>query len=409
VALVLVLAAALTALGGWLWFRHHLRTARLELDRGHNAVARRHLDACSRVFPDDSDVLILTARCARRAGAWDEAESLLDRCAERNGDSAALVLERLLLRATRGEIEETAPALRARTNGPDAELAREALVAGLLHRFHWAAAAGALDEWQAAAPDSTTALLLRGKLEEQRLALGPALENYRRVVELDPDHDEARLRLATLAVANRNGEEALSNLEVLRRRLPENAEVAVLWARALALQGRAAESRAALAECLAAHPDHAPALAEAGNQALADGDEARAERLLARAVALDPGDLGTRTRYAFALARNGKREEAAKEDARVAVLKADLDRITVLVSGPLQERPNDPQVPHDIGLIALRGGLVAEALRWFTAALRIDPNHVPTHQVLALLYTELDNPVLAARHRALARGRGPTP
>jgi predicted Zn-dependent protease len=388
------------------WFDHHLRAARTEVDRGHNAAAVRHLEKCRLIRADNREVLILSARVARRAGSWDETDFLLERYSAVHGEDERSVLERLLLRTSRGEIEETGPALVARiqAGAPEADLCREALVSGMLYRFHWGAAARFLGEWLAVAPDSTAALLLRGKLEEQRLATGPALENYRRVVELDPDHDEGRLRLATLLLANRHGEEALEHLAPLRRRLPNHPEVAVLWAQTLGLQGRNAESRAALAACLRDHPDYPAALAEAGARALTDGDEPEAERFLARATVLDPGNVVTRSQYAFVLARNGKRAEAAEENRRVAALKADFDRITVLLSGPLQERPNDPQVPHEIAEIALRSGQVREALRWFTAALRVDPSHIPTHAALARLYHELDNPVLAARHRAQARG-----
>jgi tetratricopeptide (TPR) repeat protein len=410
-ALFLLVASALAVGGAWFWFDHHLRTARAELDRGHNAVALRHLEKCRLLRSDHREVLILSARVARRSGSWDEAEFFLERYSTLHGESDESVLERLLLRAARGEIEETAPALlaRIRAGGPDANLCREALVTGLLYRYYWGAAARYLDEWLAEVPDSTTALLLRGKLEEQRLATTPALEIYRRVVALDPYHDEARLRLATLLLTNRFGEEALEHLTPLRQRLPGHPEVALLWARALALQGRNAESRSALAECLREHPDYPAALAERASQALTDGNEPEAERLLARSVALDPGNVITRGQYAFVLARNGKRAEAAQEQARVDALKIDLDRITVLFSGPLQERPNDPQVPHEIAQIALRSGQIREAIRWFTAALRVDPNHVPTHLALARLYRDLDNPVMASRHRAQARGAGPEP
>jgi predicted Zn-dependent protease len=409
--LVLLVAAGLAATGTWVWFNHHLGAARSELARGHNAAALAHLNRCRLIRPDDAEVMLLSARVARRSGSLDEAEALLDRYAEQHGQDEGLVLERLLLRTQRGELEETGPAVlaRVRAGGPDATLCREALVTGMLYRFLWADADRYLDEWVSAEPDSTAALLLRGKLEEQRLATAVALEKYRRVVELDPDHDEARLRLATLYMSNRRGNEALEHLAVLRGRFPDHAEVAVLWARALALQGRHAESRAALADCLARHPDYAPALSDAGDAALVDGDEPEAERLLARAVALDPGDTITRLRYASALARNGKRAEADREQERIKALGADRERVIALLSGPLQERPNDPQVPYEIAQIAQRSGEIREAVRWYSAALRADPGHVPSHQALTRLYHDMGNPVLAARHRALAHGRSPAP
>jgi tetratricopeptide (TPR) repeat protein len=404
-ALLVLLAGSLAAGGAGLWFTHHLRAARGELTRGHNAAALRHLARCQSLRPDGREVLLLSARVARRSGAADQAEALLDRCQTLHGEGDDLVLERLLLRATRGDVEEVGPALlaRIRAGGADAALAREALVVGLLERFAWAEAFQQLDEWLAIDPDATAALLLRGKLEEQRQAPRPARELYQRVVDSDPDHDEARLRLTTLQLSDRHGAEAFDNLTVLRRRLPGHPEVAVQYARALALLGRNDESRTALDDALRAHPDYPAALAERGTRALFDGDEDAAERYLARAAALEPGNAVVRAQYALVLTRTGKRAEAAQQDAEIAALKADFERVTVLIGGPLQERPNDPAVHHEIGEIALRAGQVREALRWFTSAVRADPRYAPAHRSLALLYHALGKPVLSAHHRALAQ------
>jgi Flp pilus assembly protein TadD len=217
------------------------------------------------------------------------------------------------------------------------------------------------------------------------------------------------LRLAVLLVRNRRGAEALAALEPLRARLPDHPEVRVNWAKALLLDGRTADGRAALAECLAAHPDHPEALLESGAQALAAGDETEAVTLMRRARDRDPGNLIAQTQLAFALARTGRAAEAAEARARADALKVDLDRISDLVGGPLQARPNDPAVHAEIAHIALRTGRPDEALRWFHGALQVDPGYAPTHRALAQLYRELDKPVLAARHRALAQRPGEKP
>jgi tetratricopeptide (TPR) repeat protein len=310
-----------------------------------------------------------------------------------------------LLQAARGEVERAeAPLLaRVRAGGPDAALAREALLTGLLSRFRWADAYAQLQDWLAREPDSTTALLIRGKLEEQRQGVEVAIECYQRILQLDPGHDEARLRLATQLLATRRGREALPHVEVLRERLPGHAEVAVQWVQALALAGEADRSRAALDECLRDHPDYAPALLERGSAKLLEGKEAEAEADFARAAQLEPGNVLARDRYAFALARNGKPGEAAVARAEADRLKADLEQITTLIGGRLQSSPNDPQVHYEIGAVALRSGVVNEAVRWFNSALQVDPDHLPTHRALANLYRELDNPALAARHRAFAQ------
>jgi Flp pilus assembly protein TadD len=154
---------------------------------------------------------------------------------------------------------------------------------------------------------------------------------------------------------------------------------------------------------LRTYPDYPAALLERGNNALLDGDEPAAERDFARAIALDPGNIQIRNQYALALARNGKQSESAKQYEAVKQLQEDSERMTDLINGPLQSRPNDPALHHEIGAIALRSGLVPEAIRWFESALQVSPDHLPTHRTLAGLYQQLDNPVLAARHRAIAQ------
>lgn len=100
-----------------------------------------------------------------------------------------------------------------------------------------------------------------------------------------------------------------------------------------------------------------------------------------------------------------KRPRRAVAESR----KVDLERITFLIGGPLQSSPNDPALHREIAQIALRAGQVREALRWFSSALQVDPNDIATHKALALLYRELDKPVLSAKHRALAQRPGDQP
>jgi predicted Zn-dependent protease len=338
-------------------------------------------------------------------GEWDAAEGLLDRYWELNGDDESLVFERLLLRAMRGEIEATGLPLAARIEqgGPDARWAREALIFGMINRFWWGQAAWALEQWLAQSPDDTIALLLRGRLQDQRGQTSEAILSFRRVLELDPGHDEARFRLTTLLLQIRQGEEALAHLQYLRGRDDGYRADPVPWAKALALQGRTAEARTVLDEYLQGQPDNSEALAERGRIAVAEGDDRLAEVLLRRVRSVDPGNIPARAQLADVLGRNGNATEAAQEAQAVQKLKDDDERIQHLINGRLQTSPNDPGVYHEIAMITLRAGMVREALRWFKRALDVDPNHLPTHQVLVVYYQETGNPILAAKHRALAQ------
>jgi predicted Zn-dependent protease len=302
-------------------------------------------------------------------------------------------------------VESAGPALRARIEqgDPAAPLAREALVAGLLYRYRLDDADKQIEAWLEREPDSVHALFARGKLQEERDQSSEALATYRRLVEIDPEHDEARLRMTTLLLLLSQGEEALTHLRYLRRKHPDHAEVLLQLAQALDLQDRPDEARAALDECLRLEPDNPRALAERGRIARRDGDGQLAEEYLGRAVRLDPGNGDARHQYCLVLNQNGKKAEAAKQQEALRQVEEDVRRITDLLKGRLQTSPNDPAVYHEVAMIALRAGLAKEAHRWLLSALQVDPNHLPSHRTLSAYYQETGNPILAARHRAIAQ------
>ena len=82
-------------------------------------------------------------------------------------------------------------------------------------------------------------------------------------------------------------------------------------------------------------------------------------------------------------------------------MTVDLERMNQLISG-LQSTLNDPNVHHQIAVISLRSGQPAEGVKWLQSALQVDPNHLQSHQALATYYQANGNPILAARHRAIA-------
>jgi Flp pilus assembly protein TadD len=181
--------------------------------------------------------------------------------------------------------------------------------------------------------------------------------------------------------------------------------VQIQWVRALELLGRTDESRAALEFCAQRFPGHPGILSELGKVAIREGDTIRAEEYLARAIARDPGNIATRYQYALVLGRNNKPDEAARVMETIHQLEADNETIGALIR-KLQAAPNDANLHYEIAMISVRAGQADEALRWFQATLKVNPNHAPTHRVLAAYYQQAGDPILAARHRALAGGGG---
>lgn len=411
----LVAVVVLLITGGGLWmlwaewqFQSLLRQARQEVDRGHTHAAILRLDECIQRRPTHRDVLLLSARVARQSGHLEAAENWLDQYWQLYGDEEGLVLERLLLQAARGELEAIGPRLRewGQRSSNEARLVREAWVSGLLARFRWGEAGQLLTDWLAETPDDPWALYLFGRLQEQRDDLEGAKKYYTQLVDLDPEHDEARHRLVQLLIQTRHGEDAEPHVRHLLARRPWQRDIQVLWARTLVLLGRLNEAQQVLDGVLAEHPHYPAALAERGKVALFQERPDEAIRYFAQAVRYDPGDLALRHQYATILAQNGRETEAAQQRQAIQQLEADGERIKQLIEGPLQQNPNNADIHHEIGMIALRAGQIQEALRWFHSALRIDPQHTATHRVLTVYYEETGQPALAARHRAYAR-QGP--
>src|SRR5262249_8384314 len=163
--------------------------------RYHSRQAIVHLQECLRVWPDDPEVLVLAARCARRQGELDKAEAFLQRASRASAVAGTVALEPVLLRASRGEVAPVGAHCEVLLprNDPAAPLVFEALVSGCWRLYRAAAAAAYLRRWRELQPDNLQALLLQGMFRQQLGSPSEAMEDYERVLKLDPEMDPARL------------------------------------------------------------------------------------------------------------------------------------------------------------------------------------------------------------------------
>lgn len=410
--LAILFLLALLAVGSWLvappcLAEYHLYAAQRAVERYHSLEAQHHLQQCLELRPEFPRALLMAARVARRVGSFDRAEEALEKYRDLNGSNDELVLERVLLRAARGEVNDVSAFCQARLaeDHPTAPLVREAVAAGLMQVFRLHEAEKVLDEWLARDPENVQAEFLEGTLCELRLALSLALKHFRRVIDLDPEHDEARLHMLNVLVQQSDGQEGSPHAEYLHGRFPDNTQVSLRLAQCLCLLGRQPEARGILDAILEREPYQALALAERGKLALQERDNELAETLLREAVSRDPSALDARHMLGQALTRNGKPEAAAAEQDYLARLEKDVRRIQTIVTEQMEHRPNDAELCHEVGVISLRAGAAAQGLRWLYKALQIDPRHTTTHQALANWYRRTGNSALAARHQRLAGDR----
>jgi tetratricopeptide (TPR) repeat protein len=136
----------------------------------------------------------------------------------------------------------------------------------------------------------------------------------------------------------------------------------------LARAGRYADARAAYRRLLGRAPERPLDWADAARAALAAGDPAAAEELLARGCARHPAALELWKLRGLAAKRGGRHADALAHFLRAA----DLD-------------PGDPSLLNEIGIARVGVGDLAAARRAFEAALAADPGYAPARANLARL------------------------
>jgi tetratricopeptide (TPR) repeat protein len=405
VLLLLLIGVGASMAGFYLWASYHLREARAALERYHNNEAMLHLHACLTVRPHDPDALLLAARAARRSNNLDGADEFLNQYQTvRGADDEALFLERVLVRVQRGEIDSVSNYCRSliEQDHPAAPLVLEAIARGCMRMYRPVEAEHALKEWLQRQPDNPEALSLQGQLYDLQMRMHDAIVSFRRALTVDPELDEARIRLFNELMQLGLAEEAQPHLEYLCQRFPDNPMLQVHLARSRDRQGQMEEAEKILDAVLARHPNLAAALAERGKLAQRARQTEEAERYLRKAVQLEPGDHQANYQLWLCLDQNGKAEEARKVWDHMDQITEDMRVIQDIAATKMQRTPHDPALHYKVGMISLRAGSTEEGLRWLQSALKEDPAYAPAHLALANYYQRRGDLNRAAQHRQKA-------
>ncbi len=396
----LLLAAGLLAVEGWAaWQEHSARTA---LAEERFDEARCLVERALWIRRQWESTNVLAARIARLRGAYNEAEQHLDRCGPRSQMSEPVVLEWLLLRCQRGEVDELAPRLLALVERGHAESAAilEALAATYMRQTRYLEALPSLDRWVECDPGSARALDWRGWVSNQLDHRGQAIGDCEKALELQPGRSVVRLRLAKILVDSSRQAEAVPHLEQLRQEQPANPEVLVALARCRVAQTRTEEARTLLDAVLAAHPDDCGALLQRGKLDLQDRRFTEAEHWLRQALERTPLDTDARYSLYLSLLGQGDRQTEAREElARCRRDRQTLDRLTRLMRTELGARPRDPALAKEAGELLLQLGEDERGLFWLYRSLALDPRHAASHRALIAYYERTNNPAKAAEHR----------
>jgi predicted Zn-dependent protease len=233
-------------------------------------------------------------------------------------------------------------------------------------------------------------------------------------VELDPQRDDARRLLVTGLLEIGRYEEALGQLDGLRRQDPDNPLLMVQVARCHSGLGRADQAAQLLDDLLAKQPHHGQALKLRGQVALAAGHPLEAERWLRDALRELPPDYQARWSLYQALQQQGKEAEAQVELAEAKRLEELLERFGELSNRKLPMAPHDPALHYQFAMLLREMGFTDLSVTWLLSALHEDPRYRPAHLALADYYDKQGNQERAAAHREWAQklqteGKEPKP
>ena len=311
-----------------------------------------------------------------RDGRLAEAEPLLARALERDGD----------------DVEVLAALARVKLAGADPSSAEEHLT-----------------RWADLRPTDTEPLRLRMNLRlrmarsrwspaDRLRMLGTAIEDGRRILELEPERDEVNRELARNLVEAGRFVEAEAAARRSLARAPADPELLFLIASSCHSQGRRSEAAAAL--------DSLPPQARAQPEALVlrailhheAGEPERAIPLLHQTLALK----GSPRREC--LYRLGLALAAAGRDAEARKVMAELDLASMEDAIANDHFPETPALRVQVAEAMLAAGRSEEARTRLEKVLAEAPEFPAAHRVLARYYEEAGDPGRAAEHRRKSAG-----
>jgi len=206
-----------------------------------------------------------------------------------------------------------------------------------------------------------------------RLAEAEAL--YRAVVEADPRHTGALLRLGGLALEGGRPELAVATLERATALEGENAALQAALGQAYLRLGQAAKALASFEAAAAAEPGFAPAHFLAGLALSELGRRAEARRAYARAIEFDPGFVPALFNLAASLEQDGDRKGAI-ERYREALARA----------------PDFAAAHLNLGIALAAEGDFAAAIAPLERAAALEPGLLQAHAALGNALLELGEP-----------------
>jgi tetratricopeptide (TPR) repeat protein len=367
--------------------------------------AKKHIDVCLTAWPGDLRAHVLALRITRMEQDYDEAEKQLKEVQKISGVSEASNLEWSMLQAHAGDLDAVEQYLWSLVNEqhPDSILILDALTAGYVRMYRNADASASIKIWLDLQPNCIQAIFYRGCLDQRSHAYEKAVDDFMKVIEVDPDRDSVRLRLITCLLSTNQLKAALEQAQKVYQSRPNDLDVIVALANCYYNLGQFQEGADLLDPLLANNPNYAPALIGRGQIALQTEQPDDALKYLRKAVEVSPIDVGANHELYSCYEQLGMVQEAEVQHKKLLQVQKNIERLLEISNRDMARNPNDPALITELGqlMITLSQEEVGEG--WLLTALRKDENYGPAHEALAKFYEKRGQTSKAAVHRQKAK------
>ena len=397
----------------------------IALNARHEDEAIGHFREAVKVRPDLTSAVLLLTSLFDKQGRADLAVPIVVAAAEAAPRAIAfkLMLGDLYLKTGRYE-EATERMTEVLKLAPGLAQARLVRAQSLLARGNAQAALKELTEVAQANPRSATTqyLLAHAYVALQRVPEAQAA--YRETLRLAPQHEGARVELATLsghAVSEAAQREQIDRLTAAIKADPRNVLLREALARAFLVRGDLARAQGELKQILDVAPLHMGANFLTARILMQQGKGQEAGAYLETVLRTNPSHVESNLLLARQLEARGQLRDAiahvetalradptlagAKYQLGTLYLQADrADDAAALVLDLERSAPKSPSTHVLRGRVAMEQGNPRAAIAAFSAALALQPDRADAHRGIGQAYEAVKQPDKAVEHyqRAIA-------
>ena len=361
--------------------------------------------------PDSAEARFLAARRAFGLHRFDVGITELDAARKLGYPQNAVARERGIILARLGRLSEAEPILRPlfqaragdRSVDPDLD---EALAKCYIENFQLRAADQVVKRWIVDAPTSANAHYWSAELKRRKsdVELPALVRDFEHVLELDGNHDRARLVLAELYLRIHRNADAEREYLTYSQRHPDDIEACLGLGQIAAESGQIDRAIQLLDRAIELAPDDSRPLIERGKVEGRRGRFEVALEFLDKAVKVDNVEPEIRYQRSIILSRLGRSEDARKEQEETSRLRKEKEEFDKLLDG-LLKFPADTERQIRAARWFFDHGHPEEGVRWAEKILREHAQHAEANRLLTDHYEKQGKTGLANFYRLQGGGR----